>query len=199
MNVRWFVAVLVLGVASLVPVSGLHAQRYGTPGWDRDITLTCQSQDQRYQLCRVDLGRAGTVRMVERLSKARCVLGESWGHNRAGIWVDRGCRARFVVSRRGGYRDDGYRDDGYRNDGYPGQGTQRPAPGWDGQSVRLTCESQDDRYRMCQIDVGPRGTVRLERQLSNARCIQGQTWGANRAGVWVDRSCRGQFVVDRRW
>ena len=139
------------------------------------------------------------IDLVERLSKARCVLGESWGHNRAGIWVDRGCRARFVVSRRGGYRDDGYRDDGYRNDGYPGQGTQRPAPGWDGQSVRLTCESQDDRYRMCQIDVGPRGTVRLERQLSNARCIQGQTWGANRAGVWVDRGCRGQFVVDRRW
>jgi hypothetical protein len=41
--------------------------------------------------------------------------------------------------------------------------------------------------------------VRLVRQMSDARCSEGYSWGWNRAGVWVNHGCRGQFVVDRRW
>ncbi len=70
------------------------------PDWDRQIQLTCQSNSARYQMCQVDVGRNGRVRMVRQMSDTRCEEGYSWGWNRAGVWVDRGCRATFVVDRR---------------------------------------------------------------------------------------------------
>ena len=39
-------------------------------------------------------------------------------------------------------------------------------------------------------------SVILVRQLSDSRCVQGQTWGWDARGVWVDRGCRGEF---RAW
>jgi hypothetical protein len=70
------------------------------PGWDRSIRLQCDSNKKRYQMCRVDVGRRGRVQLVRRMSDARCTEGHSWGWNRAGVWVDHGCRAQFVVNRR---------------------------------------------------------------------------------------------------
>ncbi|MEO6801260.1 MAG: DUF3011 domain-containing protein [Rhodanobacter sp.] len=71
------------------------------PGWDRAIRLQCDSNQARYQMCMVDVGRRGRVELVRRMSDARCTEGYSWGWNRAGVWVDHGCRAQFVVDRRG--------------------------------------------------------------------------------------------------
>ena len=34
----------------------------------------------------------------------------------------------------------------------------------------------------------------MVRQLSQASCIQGQTWGFDGRDVWVDRGCRGVFA-----
>ncbi len=60
--------------------------------------------------------------------------------------------------------------------------------------VRLiTCSSNDGRRNWCQID--PRADVRLNRQISGSPCIQGQTWGVDRRGLWVDRGCRAEFRV----
>lgn len=59
--------------------------------------------------------------------------------------------------------------------------------------ARFTCESNDGRYRECRADT--RGGVQLVRQISRTQCIQGQSWGSNRNGVWVDRGCRAEFVV----
>lgn len=70
------------------------------PGWNQRINLTCSSHGQGYQMCQVDVGRRGQVQLVDRLSGASCTEGRTWGWNRAGVWVDRGCRARFVVDRR---------------------------------------------------------------------------------------------------
>lgn len=81
-----------------------HGDRDGDwrPGadWDRSIQLQCDSNKSRYQMCMVDIGRHGRVRLLNRMSDARCTQGYSWGWNRAGIWVDHGCRGRFVVDRR---------------------------------------------------------------------------------------------------
>lgn len=185
MNIKILATVLFVAAGFVLPAEPSRAQSYGSSSWNRDISLTCESQDQRYQLCRVDLGPRGTARIDKRLSKADCRRGQSWGFNRAGVWVDRGCRARFIVSRRGGGYQPGY-DNGYR-----------PNPGWNSQPIRLTCASNDQRYQMCRVDLGHRGTARMEEQLSRARCIRGQTWGYNRAGVWVDQGCRARFVVIR--
>ena len=59
--------------------------------------LECGSKDNRYTLCRVDTARG--VAMERQLSRTPCTQNQSWGFTREGIWVDRGCRARFLINR----------------------------------------------------------------------------------------------------
>ncbi|MCB0322561.1 MAG: DUF3011 domain-containing protein [Bdellovibrionales bacterium] len=63
-----------------------------------DDTITCESQDNRYQLCRVGRLEGKEVRLDKKLSSTSCEQGRTWGVAREGIWVDRGCRARFSIS-----------------------------------------------------------------------------------------------------
>lgn len=55
------------------------------------------------------------------------------------------------------------------------------------------CESGDMKRHWCSEGIGR--TVRLLRQRSEARCVQGRTWGVDRSGIWVDRGCRADFEV----
>ena len=77
-------------------------------------TVVCQSRsndrDER-TYCRIDT-RDG-VRLSRQLSRAECERGRSWGVDRRGLWVSRGCRAQFVT----GVRRDDRRDDRYDRDG----------------------------------------------------------------------------------
>ncbi|HEX8452714.1 MAG TPA: DUF3011 domain-containing protein [Longimicrobium sp.] len=57
----------------------------------------------------------------------------------------------------------------------------------------ITCESRGHDRAYCAADT--RGGVRLVRQLSDARCESGRSWGADRSGIWVSQGCRGQFAV----
>lgn len=80
---------------------------------EADYTLTCESQSGRYTICRTNTGRDARVSLERRLSKASCQRGYSWGVVNGGVWVDRGCRARFRISE--------YRRDDYYNDNYGGR------------------------------------------------------------------------------
>jgi len=71
----------------------------------------------------------------------------------------------------------------YEQERYPQQG----------QGV-VRCESVSNRSRECRLD----GQPRLIRQLSGSPCIQGETWGSTRDGVWVTRGCRAEFVGEYR-
>lgn len=73
-------------------------------------------------------------------------------------------------------------------------GAQRPAGAQESRAVK--CESRGGKYEYCRTYT--HGRVRLDRQLSDAPCRQYETWGADRdgGGVWVDRGCRGIFVVE---
>lgn len=170
-------------------------------GWNDPVR--CDSHDGHYARCAIPWRDA---RLMRQESKADCVRGDTWGVDRDGVlWVDRGCRGLFGASDRWGgdgygsgdrYDDRGHRygrdrDDYDRDDWRPGRDWDRP--------IRLQCDSNQKRYQMCQVDVGRHGDVRLVRQLSDARCTEGYSWGWNRAGVWVAHGCRAQFVVDRRW
>ena len=64
------------------------------------------------------------------------------------------------------------------------------------QEGRLTCASNDGRYRYCRADTQNR--VQLVRQISNSRCSQGYSWGFDYRGIWVNRGCRAEFVYGRR-
>ena len=189
-----FIAVMagLIGVFSMTMAPAAHAQR--------NDTISCSSNDGKYNRCNVPWRDA---RVVRQESKGDCIRGQSWGIDRRGLWVDRGCRAVFAEARgrdnrydqnRGYGRDDG-RDRGNSRDDSQGWS---PGPGWD-RAIQMNCSSHDEGYQMCRVDVGRRGHVRLVRQLSRGSCIEGRSWGWNRAGVWVNYGCRGQFQVDRRW
>jgi hypothetical protein len=60
--------------------------------------VTCQSQDSRYNFCRVS-GYIRQAQIQRQLSSSQCQYNYSWGYRSDGIWVDRGCRAEFVVAR----------------------------------------------------------------------------------------------------
>lgn len=175
MKSMWFAAIS-LFVLFMLPVAVVHAQPYGGDAVD------CQSRNYSFQRCNVPWRDA---RLVRQLSDTTCIRGQNWGIDRGGLWVDRGCGGRFIPGRGGGGPD------------YGGGGWQ-PGPGWD-QRFSFNCNSEGYGYRFCGVDVGGGGRVYLERQTSGTACIEGRTWGWNRAGVWVNQGCAGIFTIDRRW
>lgn len=159
--------------------------------------LRCESVNQRERYCPVDT--RGGVRLVRKDSRADCVLGRTWGYDRGGVWVTRGCRARFEVGGRAyAQRPDYDRHDRY-DDRYDPRYRGRGDPGYGygyGQAPArlLRCESNDNRPTFCRVPGGLR-EANIERRLSRASCDYGRSWGFRRDGVWVDRGCRADFVV----
>lgn len=133
--------------------------------------VRCESDSGRSNLCVMDT--RGGVDLVRQLSRSACIRERSWGWSEQGVWVSGGCRAEFRT--RGGGRVGG------------------PAAGG---LQSLRCESVDGRKRHCPVDT--RGGVRLVRQLSRTACIEGDSWGHDRRGVWVQGGCRADFEVGGR-
>jgi hypothetical protein len=144
-------------------------------------SIRCESSDGRYRQCSGDV--RGSVRLVRQLSDARCIEGRTWGANRAGVWVDEGCRAEFETGYRG---NNGWGLGQYRGKDRYGQGY-----GYTGRTLR--CESSDGRTNRCNVAI--QGGARLQRQLSDARCVQGSNWGWDRSGIWVSGGCRAEFAI----
>lgn len=178
------VGVAVLGSLMMVAPANADPQRGSDRHNDRNNRVECSSKDYRFTRCGVNWRNADLIRQT---SQSQCIEGRTWGIDRQGLWVDRGCGGVFVESGRG---------DGHRGGG--NAGGWQPGNNWD-RDIRLTCQSQDYRYRMCQVDTGRGGDVRIERQISQTACIKGRTWGYNRAGVWVSGGCAAVFRIDRRW
>jgi hypothetical protein len=129
--------------------------------------VNCSSNDGRRNWC--DVGPSRDIRIGRQISGTPCVEGDTWGVDRRGLWVDRGCRADFVV---GGGRDQGF-----------------PSS----QERIVNCSSNDGRRTWC--DVGRSRDISIVRQISGTPCVEGDTWGVDRRGLWVDRGCRGNFRV----
>ncbi len=157
--------VLLLGIGSLSLASSTAWAQSGITA-QNGRNVTCASDDGRRHLCRVDTSRG--VQMVNQRSGSPCNQGQTWGYDRSGIWVDRGCRADFFLGGGGG-----------------------SGPG--GQVGTITCSSNDGRRNNCPANT--RGGVQLVNQRSGSPCIQGQTWGYDGRQIWVDRGCRADFRV----
>ena len=133
--------------------------------------IECSSNKGNYRYC--PTFRIGSVRLVEQLSKARCRLYDTWGADGdgSGIWVREGCRGVFVVERGGGRRPPG------------------------GRPKSIACKSEDWSYQHCDVSTwGQRFYV--QKQLSRTRCVRGNNWGLDWAGIWVDRGCGAVFAGD---
>ena len=60
-------------------------------------SVTCSSSNNRLTTCNWN-SRNGQPVLVEQLSSAPCIKGQSWGYDQLhGLWVNNGCRARFGV------------------------------------------------------------------------------------------------------
>lgn len=173
MRLLQIVSSLVLAVAA-GSAGTAAAQQYGYDpygGFGSGI-VRCESMDGRTRECLADT--RGGVQLIRQLSRTMCIEGHNWGYGRRGIWVSQGCRAEFAT----GYGDG-------RPGGHSGYGAQV-----------LRCESPDGRGRQCPVD--PRGGVRLIRQLSRSPCVEGDSWGVHRGGIWVSHGCRAEFEVGYR-
>jgi Protein of unknown function (DUF3011) len=64
------------------------------------------------------------------------------------------------------------------------------------QPQTITCSSSNNRRNTCDF---PSRNVTLSRQISGARCIQGQSWGWDNHAIWVDRGCGAEFTIGDNW
>jgi Protein of unknown function (DUF3011) len=152
-------AAIAIEVAFFAP-SPATAQRGGSS----QQRITCSSNNNNRNWC--DIGNSRDVRLVRQISGSACIRNNTWGVDRRGLWVDRGCRAEFMIV---------------------GNNQQGPP------MRTVTCSSNNGRRNWC--DIGGRRDVQLSRQLSGSACIRDNTWGVDRSGIWVDRGCRAEFRV----
>ncbi len=62
---------------------------------DEPLIVPCSSKNNKYKLCPVRV--PGYVKLVRQKSASVCRFNKSWGYDRRGIWVSKGCRAEFAV------------------------------------------------------------------------------------------------------
>lgn len=137
--------------------------------------IECTSRRNRREECPVPRGWRG-VQLVAQLGRFPCQLGETWGFENRRIWVEQGCSGRFVR--------------GAPGEGSPPRGGSTPPPA---AQAGVECISERNRYRRCATPESWRG-VQLAENLSRTRCVEGDNWGFDRDGLWVDRGCGGRFV-----
>src|SRR5258708_3631566 len=139
---------------------------YGEHRRDRGEVIICEAGEHRH---RCDAFVPYGVVMQRQLSRRDCIRGETWGFDRDGVWVDRGCKAEFYI-----------------------EGEDRR----EHHAERLVCESHGGRNEGCEADT--RFGVELTRQLSSAACVFRRSWGYNDRGIWVTDGCRAEFLIRRR-
>lgn len=134
--------------------------------------VLCESVDGRHNECRMPF--RGRATLLRQHSQAACIEGRTWGSRGDGrVWVSEGCRAEFGQGRGWAPPDDGRMGAGFR------------------------CESDDGRYRECRAPT--RGRHVMLRQLSQAPCIEGRSWGSRDGSVWVTEGCRAEFGTGGGW
>jgi len=91
-------------------ITGAALLLFSQPLWADSRYITCSSRDSQYTYCRAHT--EDVVQLSRQLSSTDCIEGRTWGYDRHGIWVDKGCRAEFTIGR-SGYRE--YNERGYGN------------------------------------------------------------------------------------
>ena len=150
-------------------------RRLESPGREsRTVTVVCESSDGRRNRCAADtLGQITLGRQFTGANK--CFEGRTWGYDSNAIWVDRGCRAEFLIADNGG------------------TGRDRGAS----QAMQtVVCESESSKRTYCKADA--RFGVKLMREISGNNCVVNQTWGSDGKGVWVSNGCRAEFALKTR-
>lgn len=153
---------------------------------EEGYVIRCQSKRDRDNYCTADT--SGGVKLRKVLSSAPCVEGDSWGFDRTGIWVRKGCRADFDVPRaystgRGWKSQRGY-GRYYRDGEQQGEGV----------AARVVCEARGQQRVVCPVQ--DLRNVDLVFERSRERCRFNVSWGFDDKSIWVDQGCRAEFLVN---
>ena len=121
---RWTFSRIKSDIAGSLRGSGSGSGGWRPPagGW-KPTSIICSSNDKRYRECRTPF--RGRARLQQNISSTRCIEGRNWGSRQGLVWVDNGCRGRFIDSGNGW-----------------GGGQ------WDDKTFR--CESDGNRQRQCR-------------------------------------------------
>jgi Protein of unknown function (DUF3011) len=167
-----------LAVAALLAATAAVAQTN---------TVRCESADGMYVECRTAM--LDTVTLSRTLNDSSCVEGKTWGYRNNVIWVDRGCRAEFMITP----STDTITTTRVTTTSSMST-TAAPAPvAGTTNDLLVVCESLNNTRHQCHDKV--LGGVTLVRQMSDNPCIKGQSWGINQRGLWVDKGCRAEFSI----
>ena len=139
------------------------------PGPGRQVE--CDSRNYQQQFCPAGR-RVARAWLVEQRSQAPCLQGRTWGYQQDGIWVSGGCSGLFAVE-----------------GGGPPPG---PPP-----INRVACESREYQQSFCPVSPFIARAWVVD-QRSQAPCVQGQTWGFQRNGIWVTQGCSAVFAFEPR-
>jgi len=158
------------------------------------VILSRPGKDET-QLWRIDDVGQGEVKITSRIGKSMDLPdgSHSNGTHFQVFPPNSGNNQKFLLFRIDGRgRDaasDGRRDGEFR-------GHDNEFRGW-GDSYMVYCASDAMERVWCPAD--SRFGVRMIRQRSQAGCIEGETWGYGKRGIWVDRGCRADFRVTGDW
>ena len=135
------------------------------------MRVTCESQNYQQNFCPTGQQITGAW-VIEQRSSAPCIQGQTWGYQNNDLWVTQGCAADFGVQ-------------GYGTAPPP----MMPAAG------NIVCESRNYQQQFCAIN-RPVSRAWLVTQRSRAPCVQGQSWGFDRGGIWVTEGCEAEFAFE---
>lgn len=152
-----------------------------TAGNNSAVVLAAPFHGTQSQQWRIDRGKDGNALIVNFYGKG---LDLPDGTNRDGVRMqiydlNGDSNQRFLFRRLSGEFGGRWR------------GNKRQSP-----TAVIRCSSDDGRRNYCAADT--RDGVRMVRQISGSACRQGETWGFDRRGIWVDRGCRAEFEIIRR-
>ncbi len=68
---------------------------YDDYGDDNTLIISCDSSKNKYRHCPVRI--QNRVELVRKKSKSACRFNKTWGYDRRGVWVNKGCRAEFAI------------------------------------------------------------------------------------------------------
>ncbi len=159
-----------------------------------DETVECRSRGFDYTECVASFRRP---QLVQQLSNSECAENRSWGVKSNGvIWVSAGCAAVFAEGddrysnrnredNRDREDDRNYSDSQDQRDDRRDDRHHRERP-----SQVIECRSRDYAFTRCDVNWN---SARLIEQLSDSGCTEGESWGLDDDGMWVDKGCAGRF------
>jgi outer membrane lipoprotein SlyB len=162
---------------------------YGSGNYNADVTSRLNSQVQSGQLNipvnNQTMGGDPAPQQSKRLTVQYAVNGQS---NQ--IIVNEGDTLRLPDATYNGNSNNGNYNNG-------NNGNYNNNAGYNnGLSQRVRCESTQSNSNSRQYcSANTRGGVRLIRQISNASCVQGTSWGYDNNNIWVANGCGADFEL----